>query len=91
MNDWMNNPKLKGMDPAKLALLSSLASQGVSKNKSELLPFFMSAMNTAKSNGIDFEGEEQQLLLDVLMEQLSPEEKRKAENIIKMTSAFRKK
>ena len=51
----------------------------------------MSAMNTAKSNGIDFEGEEQQLLLDVLMEQLSPEEKRKAENIIKMTSAFRKK
>lgn len=90
MNDWMNNPKLANMDPSKLALLSSLASQGVNKNKSELLPFFLSAMSTAKSNGIDFQGEEQQLLFDVLLQQLSPEEKRKAENIIKMTSAFRK-
>jgi len=90
MNDWMNNPKLKNMDPTKLAMLSSLAAQGINKNKSELLPFFLSAMNTAQKNGIDFQGDEQQLLLDVLMEQLSPEEKRKAENIIKMTSAFRK-
>ena len=90
MNDWMNNPKLKNMDPAKLALLSSLASQGVNKKQSEMLPFFLSAMSTAKEKGLDFQVEERNLLMEVLMQQLSPDEKRKAENIIRMSSAFQK-
>ncbi len=56
-----------------------------------MMPFLMSLMNNKGSNGIDFSGEEQNLMLDVLMQQLSPEERKKAETIIKMTSAFSKK
>ena len=80
MDDWMNNPKLKNLDPAKLAMLSSLATEGSKKSRSEMMPFLMSLMNNKGSNGID-----------VLMQQLSPEERKKAETIIKMTSAFSKK
>lgn len=90
MDNWMNNPKLKDLDPAKLALLSSLASEGANKKQSEMLPFLLSAMQAADSNGINFEGDEKNLLLEVLMQQLSPDEKKKAETIIKMTSAFKK-
>ena len=91
MDDWMNNPKLKNLDPAKLAMLSSLATEVSKKSRSEMMPFLMSLMNNKGSNGIDFSGEEQNLMLDVLMQQLSPEERKKAETIIKMTSAFSKK
>ncbi len=89
-NNWMNNPKLKNLDPAKLALLSSLATEGASKSQSEMLPFLLSAMQTADKKGINFEGEEKNLLLEVLMQQLSPDDKKKAETIIQMTSAFKK-
>lgn len=90
MDNWMNDPKLKNLDPAKLALLSSLASEGSNKKQSEMLPFLLSAMQSANNNGINFEGEEKNLLLEVLMQQLPPEDKVKAETIIKMTSTFKK-
>ena len=62
MDDWMINPKLKNLDPAKLAMLSSLATEGSKKSRSEMMPFLMSLMNNKGSNGIDFSGEEQNLL-----------------------------
>ena len=37
--DWTKNPGLSGIDPAKLAMLQSLASQGSGKKQNELLPF----------------------------------------------------
>lgn len=89
MDEWMKNPKIQNMDSKKLALLSALASEGVNKKQNEMLPFFLSAMNTAKNNNINFDNDEKNILLDVLMQQLSPEEKKKAETIMKMTSAFK--
>ena len=91
MDNWMNNPMLQNMDPAKLQMLSSLASEGVNKNKNEMLPFFLSAMNNAGKQGLDFNADERTLLMQVLMQNLSPEEKKKAETILQMTSAFQKK
>lgn len=89
-NDWMNNPLLKDIDPIKLQLLTTLADEGAHKNKNELLPFFMYAMSQAKQKGITFNGPEKELLLDIIMQNLSPEEKKKAETIIKMASTFQK-
>ncbi|MCD7716452.1 MAG: hypothetical protein LUI39_08375 [Lachnospiraceae bacterium] len=40
-NNWMNNPALGSIDPAKLQMLSSLAGQAQKKDKSEVLPFLM--------------------------------------------------
>ena len=39
----MQNPALSGIDPGKLQLLLSLASQAGKKKQNELLPFLMSA------------------------------------------------
>ena len=91
MDDWMNNPKLKNLDPAKLAMLSYLATEGSKKSRSEMMPFLMSLMNNKGSNGIDFSGEEQNLMLDVLMQQLSPEERKKSRNHYKNDFCFLKK
>ena len=43
--DWMNDPKLNGLDKSKLALLQNLADQGGQKSPTELLPFLMAAAN----------------------------------------------
>jgi len=91
MDNWMNNPLLQNMDPAKLQMLSALASEGAGKSKNEMLPFFMSAMSNASKKGIDFNADERALLVNVLMQNLPPAEKKKAETILQMTSAFQKK
>lgn len=89
-NDWMNNPLLKDIDPIKLQLLTTLANEGSNKNKNELMPFFMYAMSQAKQKGVSFTEPEKDLLLNILMQNLSPEEKKRAETIIKMASTFQK-
>lgn len=90
-NSWMNDPALKNIDPMKLQILSSIANEAGNKNINELLPFFMSAMNQANDKGISFSSPERELLMNILMQKLAPEERQKAETIIRMASAFQKK
>ena len=52
--DWMNDPKLNGLDKSKLALLQNLADQGGQKSPTELLPFLMAAANQGKNQGVKF-------------------------------------
>ena len=47
--DWMKSANVNGIDPLKLQMLNSIASQGSQKGMSELLPFLMSSLsNTQK-------------------------------------------
>ena len=48
-------------------------------------------MNQANEKGVSFTSPEKELLMNILMQKLSPEEKKKAETIIRMASAFQKK
>lgn len=85
--DWTKNPGLSGIDPAKLAMLQSLASQGSKKNQSELLPFLMAAASTAKTEGKQFTPEEMNLIVEVLKSGKTPEETAQIDkmmNLIKM-------
>ena len=72
--DWTKNPGLSGIDPAKLAMLQSLASQGSGKKQNELLPFLMAAASTAKQEGKQFTAEEMDLIAEVLKSGKTPEE-----------------
>ena len=40
---WSDNPEIKKIDPQKLALLEEFLKQSDSKNKDELIPFFIAA------------------------------------------------
>lgn len=91
MDSWMNNPALKNIDPFKLQMLSSLAKEAGNKSPQEMMPFFMSAMNQTSEKGMDFTDPERELLIQILMQNLPPEDKKKAETILRMTSAFQKK
>lgn len=71
--EWMNDPTLAGIDPAKMALLNSLVQQGSKKNQNEMLAFLMSAAANSKRNGLQFSPGE----MDMIAKALKKENRRR--------------
>ena len=88
MNDWMNNPAMKNIDPIKLELIKTAASKTSGK---ELAPIMMALISGANKQGIRFTPEEMTLILDILKDGKSKEEREQIDRTINMTSSlFRK-
>ncbi len=66
MNDWMNNPAMKNIDPIKLELIKTAASKTSGKSGKELAPIMMALISGANKQGIRFTPEEMTLILDIL-------------------------
>lgn len=87
MNDWMNNPKLSGIDPQKLAMLQSLAAQGSNKPQNEMLSFLTAVSNNSQKSGMQFSSQEMSMIIEVLKTGKSPQEIAKIDqmmNIMRM-------
>lgn len=81
MNDsWKNDPRIKNMNPEKLDYLTKLVSQIEHTPKSQLLSAFMNISLEAKRSGIQFTNEETSLLASIITDNMSPEEKKRAES-----------
>lgn len=87
--DWKQNPKLAGMNKEKLDLLSSLASQGMGKSPSELLPFLMGAASQGKNGGLRFSKQEIDAIIEVLKMGKSPQEAAKLDRIVSLMKMIR--
>ena len=87
--DWMNDPKLNGLDKSKLALLQNLADQGGQKSPTELLPFLMAAANQGKNQGVKFNTNEMEMNIEVLKQGQSPQEAAKMDKIINLMKMIR--
>ena len=91
MNDWMNNPAMKNIDPIKLELIKTAASKTSGKSGKELSPIMMALISGANKQGIRFTPEEMTLILDILKDGKSKEEREQIDRTINMTSSlFRK-
>lgn len=88
--DWMKNPKLAGMDPAKLEMLQNLANQGSQKSQQELLPFLMSLSNPGNQNGLSFQPNEANAIIEVLKMGKSPQEQAKLDKIIQLMKMMKR-
>lgn len=87
--DWMNDPRVSNISPAKRALLESLIQSSKGKKQKDLLPFLTSAMNEAKRQNVNLTSDEASLLIEVLMENLNPDEREKASQVLKMAKKAR--
>ena len=91
MNDWMNNPAMKNIDPIKLELIKTAAPKTSGKSGKELAPIMMALISGANKQGIRFTPEEMTLILDILKDGKSKEEREQIDRTINMTSSlFRK-
>lgn len=88
MLDWINNPALKNMAPAKLELFKLAASQVEGKSGNAMAPIMMSLIMNANKKGIQFTPDEISLILQVLKQGKSPAEQQKIDKTVQMVQTM---
>lgn len=74
-----NHPEAANIPKEKLDFLLRFADQNFSGNANQLASQLSSAANTAKEKGYTFNQQETSLLIELLKQNMSPEEQKKAD------------
>ena len=85
MNEWINHPMMKDMDPVKLELIKNAANRTRGKSGKALAPVMMALITGANKKGIRFTPEEMDLILSIIKEGKPKEEQAKIDQMVKMT------
>ena len=89
--EWMNNPAMKNIDPAKLELIRMAASKTSGKTGKELAPVMLALITSANKQGIQFTPDEVTLILEILKQGKSKEEQEQIGRTVQMTSSIFKR
>lgn len=79
------------MDSEKMKLLMELVEEAKTKEKNEILPFFLALNSRAQKAGIYFSDEETEFILNQLKETMSKEDLKKIETIRRMSKILGKR
>ena len=63
---WMNNPKLKNIDPRKLSVLLELMKEADGKPMDKLIPLLVNENKKLQQQNLNFSKEESEVMLDIL-------------------------
>lgn len=85
----MNNPAFQSIPPEKQAFLKNFATQQPTGNANDLANQLTNAAMNAKQQGISFSDMETTMLINILKQNMSPEEQQKADRIIQLMNTFR--
>ena len=80
------NQRFADLDKRKAKLLEDFTSLAEGKTTEELLPLILAVSKKAKSEGISFTKDETKLLFENMKKNMSPEEQKKADMLLKMAS-----
>lgn len=88
MIDWINDPMLQNMDPLKIELIKTAASQIDGKSSKSLPPILMSLIMSANRKGIRFSSKEMTLILSLLKQGKSEQEQKQIDKTVEMVSSM---
>lgn len=88
-NSWVNNPKLKNVDPRKMAILLELMKEAEGKPMDKLVPLLMNTNKRLQQQNMAFNKDEFDVMIEVLTKNLNAKEKQQFE-MIKKVMASRK-
>lgn len=88
MIDWIDDPMLQNMDPLKIELIKTAASQVDGKSSKSLPPILMSLIMSANRKGIRFSSEEMTLILTILKQGKTEHEQKQIDKTVEMVSAM---
>ncbi|MEI3220397.1 MAG: hypothetical protein V8S08_13180 [Lachnoclostridium sp.] len=91
MNEWMNHPAMKTIDPVKLELIKTAAAQTAGKTGNSLATVMMALITSANKKGIRFTQEEVSLILEILKDGKTKEEQMQIDRMVKMVTSYMKK
>ncbi len=86
-----NNENFSNISPEKLNFLMQFAAQNKSGNAKEMSNMIMGAVNAAKQEGIQFTPTETDLIIEVLKQNMTPEEQRKADQLLMLMRNLKKR
>lgn len=89
-SSFMNNPAFSTISPEKQAFLKAFASRPQTNNANDLAKQLSGAAMEAKQKGLRFSDAETSLLINMLKQNMSPEEQQKADRIIQLAKTFRR-
>ena len=72
-----NDPRLKNMHPLKREILFRLSHTSTQMTPEEMLPQIMEINKELKKRDLSFSKDESELVLDIMTEGMSPQEKQK--------------
>lgn len=78
------NPLLKSMAPEKLQFLLNFASSSKPTELKDMTPFLLKTISQARSQNIQFSETETELLISLLKQNMSEDEAKKADKIIRL-------
>ena len=84
---WTNNPKLKNIDPRKLAILLDLVKETEGKPMDQLVPLLMNTNKRLQQQNMTFSKDESDVMLEILTKNLTPKEKQQFEMIKKIMAS----
>ena len=90
MNEWINHPAMANIDPIKLELIKNAAQQTKGKDGKALAPVMMALITNANKQGIRFTSDEISLILEVLKDGKTPEEKNQIDRMVQMVQTMQK-
>lgn len=80
--EWFNDPRISGINPAKLSLILKLAEQMEGKSQKEVMPIVLGAVASANRQNLQFSPDEFQLIFEIMKEGKSEEEKKKMDDTL---------
>lgn len=78
------NPAFNNISQEKLNFLMNFANAKKPARMQEMMPFLMSSINQAKKENIQFTSSESDLLIEILKQNLSPEESHKVDMMMRI-------
>ena len=85
MNNWKEDPRLKGMDSQKLDMLDEFAERVKRTPKHNLISSLLSLNMEAQAKGISFSDSETEIIVSILAADMPPQERKKID-MLKMFS-----
>ena len=90
MMDWLNDPALKDMDPIKKELFQKAASQLQGKSGNSMASTLMTLITSANRRGVKFTSEEISLILNIMKQGKTPQEKQQNDQMVQMVTNMSK-
>ena len=84
----MNPNQLRNIPPAKLRIILDLMEASRGKGTDSIMPLLMQANHKMQQQGLQFTPNESQLILDLLKEDMTPDEIRRLEMMQSIISNF---
>lgn len=90
MIDWINDPALQNMEPAKLELFKMAAAQVAGKSGNAMAPIMMSLITNANKKGIQFTPDEISLILKLMKQGKTPVEQQNIDKTVQLVQTMMK-